>query len=48
MIRPYAHGNAVLVGNLHIAGVDNRGVAQAAQLQHLVGVLEALLLSCQR
>ena len=40
----YLHAHAVLVGNLHIAGVDNRGVAQAAQLQHGVGELEALFL----
>ena len=41
----HAHGHAVFIGDLHVAGVDDGGVAQAAQLQHLVGVIKALLLA---
>ena len=41
----HAHGHAVFIGDLHVAGMNDGGVAQAAQLQHLVGVIKALLLA---
>ena len=39
----HAHGDAIFIRNLHVARVNNGRVAKAAQLQHFIGVIKALL-----